>query len=272
MIALNMVGRVILGLWLVLVGISHWTPLVPVTNGTGLAAELSRAFADSGLTGIASALLIVAGLLILANRLTVLALLAGISVFTAGAYWAILTAEALPILIVAATLGLSVLLLLGYWRYVGQLLSMRATGLVESGAEKNVALRRLTIFSHYLWGGWWIISGLFHFITGPIIGTSPLAVQLIMALLHTGMYELIKAIEAIGGLAVLTRRWAPLLLAINVPITFVVVYWDTVLQDPGHPIGLAVAVLTLGSTGFLLRNYREYLRPLLTWAPRSAGR
>jgi hypothetical protein len=61
------------------------------------------------------------------------------------------------------------------------------------------------------------------------------------------------------------------LLVINVPITFVVVYWDVLLQDPFGIIGLSVMVLTVGTTVILLRAYRDYLIPLATWAPQAGG-
>jgi hypothetical protein len=54
---------------------------------------------------------------------------------------------------------------------------------------------------------------------------------------------------------------------VNVPVTFVVMYWDVVLQDPGNPIGIGVGILTFCTTTILLWSYRLYLRPLATWAP-----
>lgn len=209
----------------------------------------------------------VCGVCILANRMTILALAGAISVMVASAYWALLTMETEPVLVVGATLLVIAMLLLGYWPYYKQLLKMRTQSRTETGQETSIFWRRAESISRYIWGGWFIISGLFHFFTGPIIGTDALAVQLMMALLHSGMYEVVKGVEAIGGLAVLSRRWAPLLLVVNVPITFVVVYWDVLLQDPFGIIGLSVMVLTVGTTVILLRAYREYIIPLATWAP-----
>ncbi len=271
MTTLNMLGRFLLGPWLVFLALNHWAHIVQPSFGTATAQELSKAFADTGLTSIASVILLAAGLCLLANRLTILALAASVSVMVAAAYWSLLTMEIVPIVAVGLSLLTSALLLLGYLPYYRQMLAMRTPSRSETGQETSQFWRRAESISRYIWGGWFIISGLFHFVTGPIIGTDPLAVQLMMGLLHSGMYELVKAVEAIGGLAVLSRRWAPLLLVVNVPITFVVVYWDVILQDPFGIIGLAVMTLTVGTTAILLRAYRDYIAPLLTWAPRIGG-
>lgn len=267
LIPLIKLGRWSLGLWFFTVGVAYRDILEQPPYTGGLAGELAKAFFDSGLAGCGAVLLMVAGVLIIFDRLTVLALMTGISVTVPAAFWALLTMRVPPIAVVFASLSLSTLLLMGYWSYFRQLITMRTPSTIETGEEQNPALRRVTIYSHYIWGGWWVISGLFHFVTGPIIGSSPLAVQLIMALLNTGLYEVIKAIEAIGGVAVLSRRWAPLLLVLNLPVTLAVMYWDALLEKPGHVIGVGVAILTLTTTCLLLRSYRNYLHPLMTWKP-----
>lgn len=271
MVALNNIGRLLLGPWLILLGANHWAHFAQPIYAAGSSQELAKAFSDTGLTAVASAVLVVSGICILANRLTILALAGTISVMVAAAYWAVLTMDIQPVLAVGATLLVTAVLLLGYWPYYQQLLAMRTPSRTETGQETSLFWRRAESISRYIWGGWFIISGLFHFFTGPIIGTDALAVQLMMGLLHSGMYEVVKGVEAIGGLAVLSRRWAPLLLVINVPITFVVVYWDVLLQDPFGIIGLSVMVLTVGTTVILLRAYRDYIIPLATWAPQVNG-
>lgn len=266
---LILLSRVLFGLAALALGLHFLTGFVAISAiGSPLANELISAFADTGLLAAASLALVAGGMLIVFDRLTVAALAATAPVLVCCLYWAILVGDLTHLLAAGVALGANALLLLAYWPHCRQLFAMRTPSASELGEEPGAIWIAAERYSRYIWGGWYVISGLFHFVTGPLIGTSPLAVQLIMALLHTRLYEVVKATEAIGGAAVLTRRWPALLLLINLPITLVVAYWDVGLQDPFGLIGIAVSVLTLGTTFVLMRAYRPYYGPLVAWRPR----
>ena len=272
----QMIGflRLLLGAGVILLGLNHWPHFLPPTEpGSALSAQLVAAFADTGLTGFAAAVLLLSGAFIIANRLTVLALVLTTPILVCGAFWAIFL-EGKPVLILAALAGLAGagMLLLAYWPHVRQLFDPRAKSAVEDGTDTSPLWRRTEVISRYVWGLWFVGSGLYHFVTPPIYGDRPLAVQLITALVDTGLYEVVKGVEFLGGATVLFRRWAPLGLLVNAPIETVVLYWDGCLQGQFGVFGLFIVATTLFFTLVMLRAYRAYYLPVLAWRPVHIGR
>lgn len=83
-----------------------------------------------------------------------------------------------------------------------------------------------------LLGAWMIVNGLNHFL--PIfpqpMGSFPLSSQLIIALIETGLFGIVKIVELVGGVMLIANRFVPLALAILMPMSVVVFYNDAVLQ------------------------------------------
>jgi hypothetical protein len=114
-------ARLVLGAWMVFLGLSHFLGLVPLPPGaTPLAAQLLRAFANSGLLDVAMAIELVAGALLLADRAVPFALAALMPLSTCALYWAVLLEQqpgwALLALLAFALNGLLMLAYLGYYR------------------------------------------------------------------------------------------------------------------------------------------------------------
>lgn len=264
------VGRLVFGGWLIVLGLNCFYPLIPITISDGdLSKILITAFRDTGLLGAVALAFLPLGALIVADRLTVLALGAALPVFVCGLYWACFLEHSSGLaLLVIISLTINIRLLAAYWPYISQLFEMKARSASETGAEQSPLWRWAEVLSRYVWGIWFVWSGTFHFYSPPIYGDQPLAVELMVALIQTRLYEIVKGVEIIGGVTVLARRWAPLGLLINVPINLVVMYWDGYLQGQLGALGLIIVLLTFVFTAIMMWSYRAYYRPLLSWRPR----
>jgi len=90
-------------------------------------------------------------------------------------------------------------------------------------------------FVRFWYAGWMIPAGLEHFYhIYPQPGASsphPLAAEMLAALLHTHLFDLVKAVELITGLAVLFGFFTPLSLLLCMPVAFCVFWWDAPLSE-----------------------------------------
>src|SRR6185312_14333759 len=91
-----------------------------------------------------------------------------------------------------------------------------------------------------LWyAGWMIPAGLEHFYhIYPQPGydtTNPLAHEMLFALLHSHLFDVVKAIELITGISVLLGLYCPAVLLVCMPVAFCVFWWDSPLSawNPG---------------------------------------
>jgi uncharacterized membrane protein YhaH (DUF805 family)/uncharacterized membrane protein YphA (DoxX/SURF4 family) len=83
-----------------------------------------------------------------------------------------------------------------------------------------------------VFAAWMIPAGLNHFV--PLfpqpMGSRPLSHELIVALLDSHLFDLVKAVELLAGLSVLTGLFTPLALIMCMPVSFCVFFWDTPLE------------------------------------------
>ncbi len=90
-------------------------------------------------------------------------------------------------------------------------------------------------FLRLIFAAWMIPSGLNHFI--PLfpqpMGSQPLSQELILALLDSHLFDLVKAVEFIAGVMLLFGIYTPLALLICMPVSFCVFYWDAPLEGWG---------------------------------------
>ena len=95
-------------------------------------------------------------------------------------------------------------------------------------------------FVRLLFASWMIPAGLNHFI--PLfpqpMGSQPLSQELISALIDSHLFDLVKAVELIAGVCVLTGYFAPLALLVCMPVSFCVFYWDAPLEGWGSRAAL----------------------------------
>ena len=90
-------------------------------------------------------------------------------------------------------------------------------------------------FVRLIFGAWMVPAGLNHFV--PLfpqpMGSQPLSHELIVALLDSHLFDIVKAVELIAGVCVLTGFYTPLALILCMPVSFCVFYWDTPLEGWG---------------------------------------
>ncbi len=90
-------------------------------------------------------------------------------------------------------------------------------------------------FVRLVFAAWMIPAGLNHFVTlfPQPMGSQPLSHELIVALLDSHLFDIVKAVELIAGISVLTGFYTPLALILCMPVSFCVFYWDTPLEGWG---------------------------------------
>jgi uncharacterized membrane protein YphA (DoxX/SURF4 family) len=115
-------------------------------------------------------------------------------------------------------------------------------------------------FVRLLFASWMIPAGVNHFI--PIfpqpMGSQPLSQELISALIDSGLFDLVKAVELIAGVCVLTGFYAPLALLVCMPVSFCVFYWDAPLEGWGSRAALFGYSVLLCNVLLCLAYSRSY--------------
>ena len=128
--------------------------------------------------------------------------------------------------------------------------------------------------SRLVFGGWWVFSGLMHFLWPEMqpLGDEPAAIAFTKALMASGLFDWIKAIEVILGVTMVLDRAMPLTVIALVPLNVVIVYWNFVL-DTGA-VEWTFGALSIVFNAVLAWPWRHYFRPLLVWdgQPDYAGR
>jgi uncharacterized membrane protein YphA (DoxX/SURF4 family) len=90
-------------------------------------------------------------------------------------------------------------------------------------------------FVRLVFAAWMIPAGLNHFVTlfPQPMGSQPLSHELIVALLDSHLFDLVKAVELIAGICVLIGFYTPLALILCMPVSFCVFFWDAPLEGWG---------------------------------------
>ncbi|MBN8831794.1 MAG: DoxX family membrane protein [Sphingomonadales bacterium] len=117
-----------------------------------------------------------------------------------------------------------------------------------------------------IFGLWFTYAGIEYFLPYDLqpLGTTPLAQEFTLALIHSGLMVIVKLIELVAGVLILANRAVlPAALA-ALPISVVIAYWNIVL-DPAPPAGYFFGIVTPLFNLALLRPYRERLMGLMIW-------
>jgi hypothetical protein len=129
-------------------------------------------------------------------------------------------------------------------------------------------------FVRLIFAAWMIPAGLNHFI--PLfpqpLGNQPLSTELFIALRDSHLFDLVKAVELIAGLALLTGFYVPLALLLCMPVAFSVWYWDTALQG-WWSVSAIYGWAVLGCNVILCLAYFPHYRSMfaLRSTPRTFG-
>jgi hypothetical protein len=102
------------------------------------------------------------------------------------------------------------------------------------------------------------LNGFLHFIAQP--PPSGTALTFLGGLMAAGyFFPLLKGIEVISGLLLLSNRFVPLALTLLAPIVVNILAFHAFLAPSGLPVALAVLALEL----YLAWSYRDAYRPML---------
>jgi len=119
--------------------------------------------------------------------------------------------------------------------------------------------------SRVAFGGWWLFSGLMHFLWPHLqpLGDEPAAIAFTEALMASGLFDWIKVLEIVLGVTMLLNRAMPLTIIALVPLNVVIVYWNFVL-DTGWTEWIFGALSVVFNV-ILIWPWRHYFWPLLIW-------
>ncbi len=131
-------------------------------------------------------------------------------------------------------------------------------------------------FVRLVFAAWMFPAGLNHFI--PLfpqpLGNMPLSRELFAALDASGLFGVVKAVELLAGISLLTGLYVPLALVLCMPVSFCVWYWDTPLQGWGSVSSIyGWAVLGCNSVLCLayIKSYRSMFALRATPRPLRLG-
>ena len=129
-------------------------------------------------------------------------------------------------------------------------------------------------FVRLVFAAWMIPAGLNHFIRlfPQPMGSQPLSHELIVALIDSHLFDLVKAVELLAGICVLTGFYAPLALIVCMPVSFCVFYWDTPLEGWGSRASIFGEATLLCNVLLCLAYNRSY-RTMFAFRskPRGSG-
>lgn len=131
-------------------------------------------------------------------------------------------------------------------------------------AQVNMVTNVVLVAARILLGVWMIINGLNHFV--PIfpqpLGSNPFSSDLMVTLIETGLFDIVKIVELIGGVLLIVNRFVPLALVALLPVSAVVYYNAAVLQGKWYE------VLYMGTGCFYLNllvmcGYLKHYLPMM---------
>lgn len=115
-------------------------------------------------------------------------------------------------------------------------------------------------FVRLLFAAWMIPAGVNHFyeLFPQPMGSQPLSQELIVALLDSRLFDLVKLVELVAGVGVLLGLFTPLMLLICMPVSFGVFYWDAPLEGWGSTAAIYGYAVLLANVLLCLAYYRSY--------------
>lgn len=129
-------------------------------------------------------------------------------------------------------------------------------------------------FVRLVFAAWMIPAGVNHFVTlfPQPMGSKPLSHELIVALLDSHLFDIVKAVEFLAGLSALLGLFTPLGLIVCMPVSFCVFFWDTPLEGWGSRASIFGEAALLSNVLLCLAYFRSYRSMFALHAkPRSLG-
>jgi uncharacterized membrane protein YphA (DoxX/SURF4 family) len=125
-------------------------------------------------------------------------------------------------------------------------------------------MKHLALVGRLIFGAWMLANGANHFFFSlwpEPTGHEPLAVQLMSALVHSGLFDVAMAIELVTGALILTGFFVPVALCVVMPISTCAIYWSVILDH--QPLGAVLSLAAFALNGLLMLAYIDYYKGAL---------
>ncbi len=138
-----------------------------------------------------------------------------------------------------------------------------------SSDATNPAIKWAYHFARVIFGGWWLYSGAMPFIdpAWQPLGQEQAAIDFSLAMIASGLMVWVKVAEITFGILILANRMMPLAAIAVVPINFVILYWNFVLDE--GTVEYTFGALTIVFNAILIWPWRRYYWCLFTWNGRA---
>lgn len=270
------------GAWLVPAGLNHFYPLFYQPLGDQPeSTALITALIDTDLFALVKAVELFAGICLVTGWRVPLALVMLMPVSFSVWYWDVPLQgwSSISAWYGWAVLGANVLLALAWYRSYLPMLAPRSKMRLPEwlrgnarGANGDNWIARILPAARLIFGIWMLLFGLSHFVADFLpapAGTTPMAIQLMDALVLSRLLDVAMAIQLAAGLLVLLGLFMPLALAVVLPVNLCALYWALVLErDPLWAL-LAAVALCLG--GLLMLAHMHCYRAMLARRPLAIG-
>lgn len=133
-------------------------------------------------------------------------------------------------------------------------------------------MKQILVVARLMFGAWMLGSGLNFFFLDvyPLSsGHTPLAVQLMTALIDSRLLDVAMAIQMIAGALILAGLLVPFGLCTVMPVSVCAAFWAVLLEQ--EPLGAALALVAVGLNALLLLAYLDYFRDMLQRHALAAG-
>jgi len=125
-------------------------------------------------------------------------------------------------------------------------------------------MKQLVFVGRLIFGAWMLANGAnyFFFSLWPMpTGHEPLAIQLMTALIHSKLFDVVMAIQLATGALILAGFFVPVALCVVMPISTCALFWSVILDH--QPRGAVLATAAFALNGLLMLAYVEYYRGAL---------
>lgn len=124
--------------------------------------------------------------------------------------------------------------------------------------------RTVVYAAQFFFGGWFVFHGLNHwveFFPQPP-GSASVSSQLISALIASGLFDWVKAVEVLAGIAILLNRFVPAAALASLPISFVIGYLNIAVESDANALFVFFGVI--GMNLLIMVGHLDRILPMLT--------
>jgi len=125
-------------------------------------------------------------------------------------------------------------------------------------------MKHFVLIARLVFGAWMVANGANHFFVSlwpEPAGHTPLAVQLMAALVHSRLIDVAMTLQLVTGALILAGVFVPVALCVVAPISTCALYWAVVLDH--QPLGAVLALAAFALNGLLMLAHVDYYRGVL---------